>query len=158
MRLRRCSWLGWLALVTACSGPEAKTSEGSIQPVNWDDSVRVAAAEDLSPDSHVFETNLTASVTSLEILEGLQTEVYSYNGSVPGPEIRVTRGDRVIVHFTNDLPEPTTIHWHGVRVPNNVDGVPGVSQPEVLPGETFTYDFVVPDAGTFWYHPHHRSA
>jgi FtsP/CotA-like multicopper oxidase with cupredoxin domain len=120
--------------------------------------LRVAAAEDLAPDPHVFETELTASVTSLEILEGLLTDVYAYNGTVPGPEIRVARGDRVIVHFTNDLPEPTTIHWHGVRVPNDVDGVPGVSQPEILPGETFTYDFVVPDAGTFWYHPHVRSA
>jgi len=147
-----------LALGTACSGPEGETKQGSIQPVNWDEALRVAAAEDLSPDPHVFETNLTASVTSLEILEGLQTDVYSYNGTVPGPEIRVARGDRVIVHFTNDLPEPTTIHWHGVRVPNDVDGVPGVSQPEVLPGESFTYDFVVPDSGTFWYHPHVRSA
>jgi len=145
-------------LVTACSGSEGETKQGSIQSVNWDEALRVAAAEDLSPDPHVFETNLTASVTSLEILEGLQTDVYSYNGTVPGPEIRVARGDRVIVHFTNDLPEPTTIHWHGVRVPNDVDGVPGVSQPEVFPGETFTYDFVVPDSGTFWYHPHVRSA
>ena len=129
-----------------------------MQPVDWDEALRVTTAEDLSPDPHVFETELTASVTSLEILEGIQTDVYTYNGSVPGPEIRVAKGDRVIVHFTNELPEPTTIHWHGVRVPNAVDGVPGVSQPEVQPGETFTYDFVVPDAGTFWYHPHHRSS
>lgn len=118
----------------------------------------MTAAEDLDPDPQVFETQLTASLASVEFLEGLPTEVSAYNGSVPGPEIRVARGDRVIVHFTNELPEPTTIHWHGVRVPNDVDGVPGVSQPEVLPGETFTYDFVAPDAGTFWYHPHVRSA
>lgn len=142
----------------ACASSQGEPSKKSPQPPDWDVAVRVAAATDLAPDAHVFETQLTASVVSQEFLEGLPTEVYAYNGSVPGPEIRVARGDRVIVHFTNDLPEPTTVHWHGVRVPNDVDGVPGVSQPEVLPGETFTYDFVVPDAGTFWYHPHVRSA
>jgi FtsP/CotA-like multicopper oxidase with cupredoxin domain len=67
-------------------------------------------------------------------------------------------GDRLIVHFTNTLPEPTTVHWHGLRVPLRMDGVPGVSQPPVTPGESFTYDFVVPDAGLFWYHPHVMSA
>ena len=62
------------------------------------------------------------------------------------------------MHFTNELPQPTTVHWHGLRVPIQMDGVPGHSQPEVQPGESFTYDFVVPDAGLFWYHPHVMSA
>lgn len=158
MRLRCCAWLGWIAWVTACSSSPRETSTQNPQSADWDSALRLSSAEDLAPDPHVFETNLTASVTSLEILPGLPTQVYAYNGTIPGPEIRVARGDRVIVHFTNQLPEATTIHWHGVRVPNNVDGVPGVSQPEVLPGETYTYDFIAPDAGTFWYHPHHRSS
>jgi FtsP/CotA-like multicopper oxidase with cupredoxin domain len=62
------------------------------------------------------------------------------------------------VHFSNRLPQPTTVHWHGVQVPIEMDGVPGVSQPPVEPGGTFTYDFIVPDAGLFWYHPHVMSA
>jgi len=157
-------WLGWVAWLIACSSPKGDESDKGdkgaaiLQPAGWDAELRVAVAQDLSPDPHVFETNLTASIAQLEILDGIQTEVFAYNGSVPGPEIRVAKGDRVIVHFTNELPEPTTVHWHGVRVPNHVDGVPGVTQPEVQPGETFTYDFIAPDAGTFWYHPHVRSA
>jgi FtsP/CotA-like multicopper oxidase with cupredoxin domain len=77
--------------------------------------------------------------------------------TIPGL-IRAHVGDRVIVHFTNDLPQPTTVHWHGVRVPIAMDGVPGVSQPEMKRGDTFTYDFVVRDAGLYWYHPHVMSA
>src|SRR5262249_54874880 len=67
-------------------------------------------------------------------------------------------GDRLIVHFKNNLPKPTTVHWHGVRVPIEMDGVPGISQPEVEPGASFTYDFTVHDAGLYWYHPHVMSA
>ena len=67
-------------------------------------------------------------------------------------------GDRLIVYFSNRLPTPTTVHWHGIRLPNLMDGVPGHSQPDVQPGASFTYDFAVPDAGLFWYHPHVMSA
>ena len=74
--------------------------------------------------------------------------------TVPGPLIRAKVGDRLIVHFSNHLPVATTVHWHGIRLPIEMDGVPGISQPEVQPGQTFTYDFVLPDAGLFWYHPH----
>jgi len=77
---------------------------------------------------------------------------------LPGPLIRANVGDRLIVHFKNHLPEATTVHWHGVRVPIEMDGVPGISQPEVETGGEFTYDFIVPDAGLFWYHPHVMSA
>ena len=84
--------------------------------------------------------------------------VWCYGGSVPGPEIRLRRGDRVRVHLDNRLPQDTTIHWHGLRVPNAMDGAPDVTQPPVQPGESFTYEFTVPDAGTYWYHPHAHSA
>lgn len=85
------------------------------------------------------------------------SEVWAYNGDVPGPEIRVSKGDRVQVRFTNNLEEPTSIHWHGIRIVNAMDGVSGLTQEPVQPGESFTYDFTVPDAGTFWYHAHNKS-
>jgi len=85
------------------------------------------------------------------------TEVWTYNGLVPGTEIRVKQGDEVRVRLVNKLTEPTTIHWHGIRIRNDMDGVPGLTQEPVLPGQSFDYKFAVPDAGTFWYHTHSRS-
>ena len=86
-----------------------------------------------------------------------ETAVWSYNGTVPGPEIRVRQGERLRITVENQLAEETTVHWHGVRVPNPMDGVPHLTQPPIAPGETFVYEFDVPDAGTYWYHPHERS-
>ncbi len=86
-----------------------------------------------------------------------QTRVWAYNGSVPGPEIRVQQGDRLRIAVRNGLPEETTAHWHGLRVPIAMDGVPHLTQTPIAPGETFNYEFDVPDAGTYWYHPHQRS-
>lgn len=85
------------------------------------------------------------------------TAVWAYNGQVPGPVLRVAQGDVLRVQAINDLAEPTTIHWHGLRIPNAMDGVPGVTQAPIAPaGGTFDYAFACPDAGTFWYHPHLR--
>jgi FtsP/CotA-like multicopper oxidase with cupredoxin domain len=86
------------------------------------------------------------------------TAVWCYSGAVPGPEIRLRQGERVRVIVENHLPEDTTIHWHGVRVPNPMDGAPYVTQPPIQPNESFTYEFMAPDAGTYWYHPHAHSA
>jgi FtsP/CotA-like multicopper oxidase with cupredoxin domain len=80
--------------------------------------------------------------------------LWTYNGSIPGPEIRVKQGDRLRVTLTNRLPVSTTIHWHGIRLPNAEDGVAGITQDAVRPGETYTYEFVAKDAGTFMYHSH----
>src|SRR5260221_2633578 len=87
-----------------------------------------------------------------------KTVVWCYSGSVPGPEIRLRQGEPVRVIIENRLSEDTTIHWHGVRVPNAMDGAPYVSQPPIQPNESFTYEFTVLDAGTYWYHPHAHSA
>ncbi len=87
-----------------------------------------------------------------------ETDVWSYSGQSPGPEIRVRQGDRVRIVVENRLPEDTTVHWHGLRVPNAMDGAPDVTQPSIQPGESFSYEFPVPDAGTYWYHPHAHSA
>jgi len=81
-------------------------------------------------------------------------QTWTYDGGVPGPEIRVTRGDRLRVRLDNRLPEPTTIHWHGLTVPPTMDGVVGLSQSAVQPGQSFTYEFDVTQSGTFFYHAH----
>ncbi len=83
-----------------------------------------------------------------------QTDVWSYDGRIPGPTIRAKQGQLLRVIVENNLPEDTTVHWHGIRLPNAMDGVPGLTQPPIKPGESFVYEFTPPDAGTFWYHPH----
>ncbi|OWU78882.1 copper oxidase [Loktanella sp. 22II-4b] len=85
------------------------------------------------------------------------TEVWAYNGTAPGPTLRIKRGALLRQRLVNGLPEATSIHWHGLRLPNAMDGVPGLTQEAVGPGESFDYEFTVPDAGTFWYHTHNRS-
>lgn len=121
------------------------------------DEARVALAK-AEPTGVVHEVSLVAAPTTLPLLDGRSLEVWAYNEQVPGPTLRVRQGDRLRVKLTNALPQPTSVHWHGIRLPNPMDGVPGVTQPPVAPGETFTYDFVVPDAGTFWFHPHVRGS
>ncbi|MEX5728640.1 FtsP/CotA-like multicopper oxidase with cupredoxin domain [Rhodovulum iodosum] len=86
-----------------------------------------------------------------------ETEVWAYDGSVPGPTLRVARGARVSRRLVNDLPQASSVHWHGIRIDNVMDGVAGLTQGAVEPGADFLYDFTVPDAGTYWYHPHNRS-
>lgn len=85
------------------------------------------------------------------------TRVWAYNGSVPGTPLRVRQGKEIRLRFVNALPQPSTVHWHGIRLDNAMDGVAGLTQDAVPPGETFDYTFTTPDAGTFWYHPHNRS-
>jgi len=103
----------------------------------------------------VFE--LTASKIQWEVLPGQMTEAWAYNGQVPGPQIRVTEGDRVRIVLDNQLPESTSIHFHGLEVPNDQDGVPFITQPPVKPGQRYTYEFTVPNSGTHMYHSHHDS-
>ncbi len=85
------------------------------------------------------------------------TEIWGYDGAVSGPTIRVPQGARVTRQFVNELPQASSIHWHGVRIDNKMDGVVGLTQDAVEPGDSFIYDFTVPDAGTYWYHPHNRT-
>lgn len=86
-----------------------------------------------------------------------KTEIWGYDGLMPGPALRLDQGARVQRRFQNDLPQASSIHWHGIRIDNAMDGVPGLTQPAVAPGAGFDYDFTVPDAGTYWYHAHNRS-
>jgi FtsP/CotA-like multicopper oxidase with cupredoxin domain len=127
-----------------------------ISPESWSGALMTPAFVDENPDPAIVEVSLRASLSEVEYLPGKRTQVWAYNGSVPGPTLEAQVGDLVIVHFTNDLPEATTIHWHGLRVPNSMDGAPSAMAP-IEPGGSFDFEFTVPDAGTFWYHPHVRS-
>ncbi len=98
--------------------------------------------------------HLIAEPVEHELLSGLSVEAWGYNGSTPGPTIEVTEGDRCRFYVTNKLPEETTVHWHGVFLPNGMDGVGGLTQKSIQPGETYSYEFVFTKAGTFMYHPH----
>ncbi len=105
-----------------------------------------------------IEIDLTAGVFDWEVYPGEVVEAWGYNQQYPGPEIRVTEGDKVRLTLINDLPEATTIHFHGLDVPNDQDGVPGITQPDVQPGETWTYEFVAERVGTSAYHTHSNTA
>ncbi len=102
---------------------------------------------------------LRAAPSTAPLLSGPvpPTPVWAYEGSTPGPEIRVTAGERVRVRLENALDQNTAVHWHGIRIDNAMDGASGFTQDPVRPGETFDYDFVAPDPGTYWYHTHDRS-
>ncbi len=145
-----------LLVLFGCGGDPA--AEVSRQPDGWDDELQMADAEDTNPDPNVVEVNLTARVAAIEVLPGTTTPLWTYDGKLPGPVIRAKVGDQLVVHFKNELPEPTTIHWHGLRIPAAMDGVPEHSQSVVAPGGTFDYSFTLPDAGLYWYHPHYDSA
>jgi FtsP/CotA-like multicopper oxidase with cupredoxin domain len=98
--------------------------------------------------------HLKAAPLEHEIAPGLKVHMWGYNGSTPGPVLEAVEGDRVRIYVTNALPEPTTIHWHGILVPSGMDGVAGVNQPAIAPGKTYKYEFTFDRAGTFMYHPH----
>lgn len=97
---------------------------------------------------------LTAEPIRWEYQKDKTITAWGFNGQVPGPEIRVTEGDKVRINFTNNLPKATTVHWHGLDVPNDMDGVPGVTQAAVEPGKSFSYEFTATPGGTRFYHTH----
>lgn len=113
---------------------------------------------ELDGDVKVFR--LTCDVVSWEYAPGQYSDGYAYNGVIPGPEIRVNEGDKVRVHVTNNLPESTVIHWHGLIVPNDQDGVTFVTQPPIKPGAEYTYEFQLREGntGSHMYHSHHNAA
>jgi len=102
----------------------------------------------------VKEFRLTAEPVTHEFAPGMVAKCWGYNGSTPGPTIECVQGDRIRLFVTNKLPEHTTAHWHGLFLPNGMDGVGGVNQPQIKPGETYVYEWTVSNHGTFMYHPH----
>src|SRR5688572_23282488 len=119
-----------------------------------------AAALALSPKVHATDApgRLLRLAPASQALVGAahpQTEVWTFNGTVPGPELRFRQGERLRIEVENALPADTTVHWHGIRLPNAMDGVPHLTQPPIArDGGRFVYEFDLPDAGTYWYHPH----
>ena len=134
---------------------------GVVQPASRstaDSSIAPPALQNVSRVPHIVEVSLTAAPARLALIDGKVTQLFAYNGRTPGPTLDVHEGDSVIVHFRNELQEPTTVHWHGLHIPASQDGSPFYP---VMPGERHDYVFRIPagSAGTYWYHPHphHRT-
>ena len=106
-----------------------------------------------SASPKALEVALTPGATQID-LGGVTVSTWAYDGRVPGKEIRLRRGETLSAAVTNNLPAHTTVHWHGLAIPNPMDGVPILTQPATAPGQRFTYEFVVPDSGTYWFHSH----
>lgn len=118
------------------------------------DSAADIAPRRKQPTGSTREVRLVAREAEVELGPGEVYRTWMYDGQFPGPEIRLTQGERLVVRIENQLPDGTTIHWHGIPVPNDMDGVPRLTQEPIAPGETFTYDFVAEPAGSYLYHSH----
>jgi FtsP/CotA-like multicopper oxidase with cupredoxin domain len=144
---------------TAANGHQTPTGHGSHvathePPANMIENYLVAyQAAQPAPGRRVVSIDMDAREFTWDPGTGVPIVGWGFNGQVPGPTIEARVGDVLEIHFTNRLPEPTTIHWHGLRLPAAMDGTDTVQWP-ILPGESFTYRFRLLDAGTFWYHPH----
>lgn len=136
-----------LALV-ACGG-----SGGPIRITSADPSVAAAEAQRRRPGAAVRDVAVTAGAGAISLAQRMDT-TWDYNQTVPGPEIRLTAGEVLRAKITNNLPEATTIHWHGLALRNDMDGVPGVTQKPIPPGGSFVYEFATAAPGTYWFHPH----
>ncbi len=146
---------GYFLLANKISGPEFDSD--AANGVSLDRSLQGLAALDSREqnlsDGDVF--NMDARKATKRI-DGSEISMYAYNGQIPGPVLKVRQGNSLTVNFTNNLDVDTTVHWHGIRVKNEFDGVPGVTQRAIRPGESFAYRLDFPDAGVYWYHPHVR--
>ena len=134
-----------------------RTSAASVATTSLASGTAVSAYSffaDATPESQLREFTLTASEFTWELMADVTVGAWGFNGQVPGPELRVREGDTVRITLKNDLPVPTTIHWHGINVPNAMDGVAGLNQAPVEPGGEFVYEFTATPAGTRWYHSH----
>jgi FtsP/CotA-like multicopper oxidase with cupredoxin domain len=128
------------ALGAATNYPPVAMPNGTTLPYAMDKGVKVF--------------HLVAEVIRHEMAPGMVINAWGYNGSTPGPTIEAVEGDRVRILVTNHLPEPTSVHWHGIYLPNGMDGVSGLTQRAIEPGKTFKYEFTLRQHGTFMYHPH----
>ncbi|HYU71053.1 MAG TPA: multicopper oxidase domain-containing protein, partial [Ktedonobacteraceae bacterium] len=120
-------------------------------------SIPMASLQAPQTAASVDEFTLTAKSAHLPFMPKSQDDAWTFNGTSPGPTLRVHQGDLVVVHLVNHLSVGVTIHWHGVAVPNSADGVAGVTQDATKPGQSYTYRFLAKDPGTYWYHSHQES-
>ncbi len=141
---------GVAAVTGAARAQQIRSEPATIQPVLTPDIANLP----FTMDSGVKVFNLIAEPVKQVIVPGRTFDLWGFNGSAPGPTIQADEGDRVRIVFENHLPEPTGIHWHGLELPIEMDGVPGIGQKPVMPGERFVYEFPLNQNGTFFYHPH----
>ncbi|MBI4939575.1 MAG: multicopper oxidase family protein [Actinobacteria bacterium] len=145
--------MGAAAGLTACSSGSTPGATGTTAvPRSLESAVRAAEAG-RTTTGKVRSLSLVAKPVQID-LGGRTVSTWAYGDTLPGAALRATAGDRVKIAFSNELPEATSVHWHGLAIRNDMDGVPGVTTPEVAAGGSFAYDFVVPDPGTHWFHPH----
>ncbi|GAB4566069.1 MAG: multicopper oxidase family protein [Haliangiales bacterium] len=139
--------------------PDAAAPDAApaVLPGDWADEVSLTTLTDINADPDIVEVDLEAKVAQIELSPGVMTEMYTYNGVFPGPIIEVEKGQRLIVNFTNNLPEDTTIHFHGVELPATMDGSNIAQAAVAANGGTFKYEFDTLNAATHWYHPHIRT-
>ncbi|WP_028400088.1 multicopper oxidase family protein [Ectobacillus panaciterrae] len=144
-----------ISLITACSA----ATNGTMDHKNMNQSKSNAKETAVQPLKVINgpEVTLVAKEEKQQLSNGVVVPVWTFNGSAPGPEIRVKKGEKVKVTLKNELSAPVSIHWHGYPVLNNMDGIPGVTQDAVMPGKSFTYEFVANTPGTYWYHSHQDS-
>ena len=129
----------------------------TVQATSGGSSYDVPSVVDTNADPNIVETSLTAQEATVNLGNGVTAKAQTLNGSIPGPTFRLKVGDTVIVHFKNNLNKETGVHWHGIELPNGMDGTP-LTQNQVQPGGEYLYKFTVNRPGIFWYHPHHHSS
>ncbi|APT13654.1 multicopper oxidase family protein [Mycobacterium avium] len=140
-------------VAVACGRPGREGAGAEIGPTAAQVTQYAVTQRGRYPQGRTLDYALTAAAGTLDI-GGKLSQAWTYNGQLPGPILRGSVGDRLRVQVHNGLPESTTIHWHGLAVPNDMDGVPGVTQPPIGAGGDFRYEFVLPQPGTYWYHTH----
>ncbi len=126
-------------------------------PLAWSGAALLGTGCAQLPVTAARVLRMAPSQQQLGLPSGGATGIWAFEGTAPGPLLRYRQGEVADIEVQNGLPDATTVHWHGLRVPNAMDGVPYVTQPPIAPGENFRYRFTLPDAGTYWYHPHFRS-
>ena len=160
--LRGAAAVAGAGLLAACDRPGAPATQAGATAATAgpglvgprDRAVLAAEAARRRPGGQTHAVRLNATPGRVD-LGGRTVDTWSYGGQVPGPEIRVRPGDTLHAVLDNHLPRPTTVHWHGVQLFYTMDGVPVLTQPQVPPGSSFTYDYAVPGTpGTYWFHPH----
>lgn len=171
--MSRRGFLGSAAVLTGISAVSGRVQAASIPeaPSTMKPSMQPPLLPTSGPDYHPVVTlngwslpwrvngdwkefHLVAEPVVREFAPGMHVHLWGYNGQAPGPTIEAVEGEKIRIFVTNKLPEPTTVHWHGVILPNGMDGVGGLTQPHIPPGKTYVYEYEVKDSGTFMYHPH----
>lgn len=139
-----------ILILAACSSNQSVDNSEKKGDTKNENVTRTSSVETLTGN----EFTLVAKEATHQINSKVTVDAWTFNGSVPGSQIRVQEGEKVKIHLKNALPDPVSIHWHGIPVPNAMDGIPGVTQNAVQPGETFTYEFTASVPGTYMYHTH----